>query len=82
MVVRGSVVKCWSGNLEVLGLFDWFENVVGKKENIGNSDILTSCLPHGFDGNGGKFSKKVENTVEKGEIACYEKFLLFQQCVQ
>ena len=25
---------------------------------------------------------RVENTVEKGEIACYEQFLLFPQCFQ
>ena len=30
-----------------------------------------------MDENGTKFSKPVENTVEKGEIACYEQFLLF-----
>ena len=29
-----------------------------------------------------KFSNRVENTVEKGEIAHYEQFLLFQQCFQ
>ena len=29
-----------------------------------------------------KFSKPVENTVGKGEIARYEQFLLFQQCFQ
>ena len=29
-----------------------------------------------------KFSKQVENTVEKGEIARYEQFLLFPQCFQ
>ena len=29
-----------------------------------------------------KFSKWVENTVGKGEIACYEQFLLFPQCFQ
>ena len=33
-----------------------------------------------FDKNGRKFSKKVENTVEKGEIARNEQFLLFPQC--
>ena len=27
-------------------------------------------------------SKRVENTVGKGEIACYEQFLLFQKCFQ
>ena len=34
----------------------------------------------GFDEIGSKFSKWVENTVEKGEIARYEQFLLFPQC--
>ena len=29
-----------------------------------------------------KFSIRVENTVGKGEIACYEQFLLFPQCLQ
>ena len=33
-----------------------------------------------FDENTGKFSKRVENTLGKGEIACYEQFLLFPQC--
>ena len=35
-----------------------------------------------FNENGRKFSKLVENTVEKGEIALYEQFLLFPQCFQ
>ena len=35
-----------------------------------------------FDKNGRKFSKRIENTVGKGEIARYEQFLLFQQCFQ
>ena len=30
-----------------------------------------------LDDNGIKFSKQVENTVGKGEITCYEQFLLF-----
>ena len=33
-----------------------------------------------FDEYGRKFSKLVENTVGKGEIALYEQFLLFPQC--
>ena len=28
------------------------------------------------------YPKGVENTVGKGEIACYEQFLLFPQCFQ
>ena len=35
-----------------------------------------------FDENGSKFSKRVENTVEKGEIARFEQFLLFPQLFQ
>ena len=32
--------------------------------------------------NGGKFYKRVENTVGKGEIVRYEQFHLFPQCFQ
>ena len=35
-----------------------------------------------LDENGRKFAKWIENTVEKGEIARYEQFLLFPQCFQ
>ena len=35
-----------------------------------------------FDENIRKFSKQIENTVSKGEIARYEQFLLFPQCFQ
>ena len=35
-----------------------------------------------FDENSEKFSKRVENTVRKGEIARYEQFLPFPQCFQ
>ena len=35
-----------------------------------------------FDKNGREFSKRLENSVGKGEIACYEQFLLFPQCFQ
>ena len=35
-----------------------------------------------FDENDRKLSKRVENTVGKGEIARHEQFLLFPQCFQ
>ena len=35
-----------------------------------------------FDENGRKLSKRVENTVGKGEIARHEQFLFFPQCFQ
>ena len=35
-----------------------------------------------FDESDRMFSKRLENTVEKGDIARYEQFLLFRQCFQ
>ena len=35
-----------------------------------------------FDKNGRRFSRRVENTEGKGEIAHCEQFLLFPQCFQ
>ena len=35
-----------------------------------------------LDENGRTFSKRAENTVEKGENACHEQFLLSPQCFQ
>ena len=35
-----------------------------------------------FDENSRKLSKRVENTVGKGEIARYKQYLLFPQCCQ
>ena len=35
-----------------------------------------------IDENGSKFSKRLGNTVGKGEIAAYEQVLLFPQCFQ
>ena len=35
-----------------------------------------------FDEYGRKLSKRVENSVGKGEIARFEQFLLFPQCFQ
>ena len=35
-----------------------------------------------YDENDGQFSKGVENTVEKEEIAHYEQFLPFSHCFQ
>ena len=35
-----------------------------------------------FDENSRKFSKRIENTLDKGEISRYEQFLLCPQCFQ
>ena len=51
--------------------------------------ILNTCKLKGFahyyfkfDKSGRMFSKRVKNTVGKGEIARYEQFLLFPLCFQ
>ena len=46
-----------------------------KLKQLANSNIK-------FDQHGRKFSKWLENTVGKGEIARYEQFLLFPLCFQ
>ena len=52
------------------------------KRQILDSSKLTEFADDNFksDEYGRKFSKRVENTVGKGEIARYEQFLLFPQC--
>ena len=54
------------------------------KRQILNSSKLKAFADDNFefDDNDRKSSKRVENTVGKGEIARYEHFLLFQQCFQ
>ena len=54
------------------------------KRQILDSSKLKEFADDNFklDKNGGKFSKRVENPVGKGEIARYEQFLLFSQCFQ
>ena len=49
------------------------------KRQISNFSALREFADDNFklDENGGKFSKRVENTVGKGEIACNKQFLLF-----
>ena len=52
------------------------------KQQILDSSELTQFVDDvfKFDENSKKFSKRVENSVEKGEIARYEQFLLFPKC--
>ena len=33
-----------------------------------------------YDENGGKFSKRIENTAGRGKTAHFEQFILFPQC--
>ena len=54
------------------------------KQQILESSKLKDFADDHFksDENGRKSSKRVENTVGKGEFARYEQFLLFPQCFQ
>ena len=45
--------------------------------NLDSSKLKEFADNFNFDENGRKFSKRVENTVGKGEIARNEQFLLF-----
>ena len=74
-------------------MFNRIETILGKGVNDGKPfpkrQILDSSNQKDyaddnfkFDENGTKFSKRIENTVGKGEIARYEQFLLLPQCFQ
>ena len=65
-----------------LGLFGIF-NPLPDDKVLDRSKMKQSADDNfKFHENIRKFSKRVENTVGKGEIACYEQFLLFPQCFQ
>ena len=63
---------------------NWNLNIYSKTKKIIDSSKLKEFAEDNFkfDEKGRKFLKRVENTVGKGEIARYEKFLLFPQCFQ
>ena len=68
--------------------FAWILSVIAvylfPKQQILDSSKLKELADDNFklDDNDSMFSKWVENTVRKGEIARYEQFLLFPQCSQ
>ena len=56
---------------------------LSKTTNIRSSKLNESADDNfKVDENGRKSSKRVENTVGKGEIARYKQFPLFPQCFQ
>ena len=60
-----------------------FSKFFPKQQNLDSSKLKEFANDNfKFDKNGRKFSKRVENTVGKGEIAHYEQFLLFPWCFQ
>ena len=67
-------------SLGILQRLTWIENFQPfPKRQISDSSKLKQLAHDNFkiDENGRKFSKWVENTEEKGEIACHEQFLFF-----
>ena len=63
----------------------WHKLIINpSKWQILDSSKLTEFADDNFEfnENGAKISKRVENTVGKGEIARYEQFLLFPWCFQ
>ena len=69
-------------------MWEWVKNSiltqVTPKRQILDPSKLKKFADDNFklDKNSRKFSKRVENTVGKGENARYEQFLLFPQCFQ
>ena len=65
--------------IELLSYFNPF-----PKDKFSHSSKLKELADDNFkfDENGRKFSKQIENTVGKGEIAHHKQFLLFPQYFQ
>ena len=65
-------------------LYESMINIFPKRQILDSSKLKEFADDNfsRFEENGGKFSERVGNTVGKGEIACYEQFLLFQQWFQ
>ena len=64
-------------------MFAWLFNPLPDDKILDWSNMKQSADNNfKFDENSRKFSKHIENTVGKGEIARYEQFLLFPQCFQ
>ena len=61
--------------------FPWFKDYLYF--NLKKSFLtLSQTTNFNLNENGSNFSKRVENTVGKREIARYEQFLFFLQCFQ
>ena len=76
-------------NLNMFKMLSYCKEFVSRVNPLPNDKFLNSSKlkefaddNFKFNGNGRKLSKRVENTVGKGEIARYEQFLLFPQCFQ
>ena len=71
---------CFPGASKGVIVWEWV-NPFPNDKFLDTPKLLKEFADYNFkyDRNGGEFSKKVENTVEKGEIAQHEQYLLFPQ---
>ena len=73
---------CFPGASKGVNVWEWV-NPLPDDKILDKSKLEKSADDNfRFDENRRKFSKWVENTVRKGEIACHEQFLLFPQSFQ
>ena len=81
-LVKSYIPVSFSSNVIKKHLLEWYLTLSQTK--ILDTSKLKEFADDNFkfDENGRKLSKQVENTVGKGEIACYEQFILFPQCFQ
>ena len=63
-----------------ISIFSFIQNIFTLSQTSNPKEFADDNFK--FVENGRKLSKRVENTVGKGEIALYELFLLFPQCFQ
>ena len=78
-----SVLQTYPGSVFTIH-HQFFQNILNPFLNdkcLDRSKLKEFADHHfNFDENGRKLSKRVENTVGKGEIARHEQFLLFLWC--
>ena len=78
------LLRAFADNISEVGqMVQFFVNPFPNEKNS-DSSKLKAFADDNFelDENGRKLSKRVGNTVGKGEIARHEQFLLFPQCFQ
>ena len=75
--------RCWKKTTMASSRSPFYCQTIPKRQIVDSSNMKELAADNfKFDENGKKFSKWVENTVGKGEIARYEQFLFFPQCYQ
>ena len=78
-----SIITLWICNSAVLKSFSQWQLTLSQPTDFRFFQAKDFAYDNfKVDGNGRTFFKRVENTVGKGEIACYKQFLLFPQCFQ